>query len=204
MQNWITEFMGQFGYISIFLLITLENVFPPIPSEVILTFGGFMTTNTNLTLLGVIGFATIGSVIGAIILYGIGYWFDVKRLEKIIMRWGRILGVKVSDIHKANSWFNRYGYWAVFFCRMIPLVRSLISIPAGMCRMKFDLFLIYTTVGTFIWNILLVCAGALLGKSWDSILGYMDIYSNITYAVLGLTAIAIIVFWFSRRKREIY
>ncbi|WP_242833421.1 DedA family protein [Clostridium sp. BL8] len=181
-------------------MILLENVFPPIPSEVILTFGGFMTTNTGMTVIGVVTSATAGSVSGAILLYGIGRVFNVKKLEKIIIRFGHILKLKVSDIEKANSWFTRYGYKAIFFCRMVPLIRSLISIPAGMASMKFSLFVLYTTAGTLIWNIILVSAGAALGESWGEILGFMDVYSNITYGILGLGFVIFSGLWFLKRK----
>ncbi|MDF2506041.1 DedA family protein [Clostridium sp.] len=203
MQIWITNFMEQFGYLGTFLMILLENVFPPIPSEVILTFGGFMTTNTSMTIIGIVTSATAGSVLGAIILYGIGHLLNVQRLENIVNRWGHILRIKVSDIHKANSWFNRYGYRTIFFCRMIPLVRSLISIPAGMANMKFSLFVLYTTAGTLIWNIVLVCAGAILGESWETILDFMDIYSNIAYTILGLVLVIFISLLFLRRRRKV-
>ncbi len=201
MQQWIINFMEHFGYLGTFLMILLENVFPPIPSEVILTFGGFMTTNTDMTIIGVVTSATFGSVAGAVVLYGIGRMINVNKLEKIISRFGHILRIKVSDIQKANSWCTRYGYKAIFLCRMIPLVRSLISIPAGMVSMKFNIFLIYTTVGTMIWNIALVSAGAILGESWQSILGFMDVYSNIIYAILGLVIIAFCTIWFLKKKR---
>jgi len=200
MQQWIINFMESFGYLGTFLMILLENVFPPIPSEVILTFGGFMTTNTSMTVIGVVISATVGSVAGAVILYGIGRLLNVNRLEKIISRFGHILRVKARDIQKANSWFSRYGYKTIFFCRMIPLVRSLISIPAGMANMKFNLFLLYTTVGTLIWNIALVSAGAVLGGSWQSVLGFMDVYSNIIYAILGLAIVTLSFIGFLKRK----
>jgi membrane protein DedA with SNARE-associated domain len=199
-QNWITDFMEQFGYLGVFLMIALENVFPPIPSEVILTFGGFMTTYTDLTIIGVIIAATVGSVVGAVILYGIGYLLNVDKLEKIIDRWGYLLRVTKEDIRKADAWFDKYGYWTVLFCRMIPLIRSLISIPAGMSKMKFPLFLLFTTVGTLIWNIILVLVGAAVGESWESIVEFMDVYSNITYALIAL-GIVVFVIWFFRRKR---
>jgi membrane protein DedA with SNARE-associated domain len=115
MENWITSIMEQFGYIGIFLLIMVENLFPPIPSEVILTFGGFMTTHSNLTILGVVIAATIGSVVGAIVLYGVGFVINVDRIEKIVDRWGHILRLTREDIHKANAWFEKYGVWTVFF-----------------------------------------------------------------------------------------
>jgi len=200
-MEWITEFMEQYGYIGIILMIALENVFPPIPSEVILTFGGFMTTYTNMTILGVIITATVGSVIGALILYGIGLLIDVERLEKIIDRWGKFLRVTKDDIKKADAWFDKYGYWAVFLCRMIPLIRSLISLPAGMSNMKFVPFLFYTLLGTLIWNTLLVSIGAAVGESWETIVHYMDIYSNIVYAMIALACIVVLVL-FIRRARK--
>jgi membrane protein DedA with SNARE-associated domain len=200
MESLIINFMEHFGYFGTFLMILLENVFPPIPSEVILTFGGFMTTNTSMTVIGVVTSATAGSVAGAVVLYGIGRLFNVNKLEKIISRFGHILRIKVSDIDKANSWFTRYGYKAIFLCRMIPLIRSLISVPAGMANMKFNFFIIYTTAGTLIWNIILVSAGAVLGESWEKILGFMDVYSNITYAILGLVLVIFGVLWFYKRK----
>nr|WP_295971058.1 DedA family protein [uncultured Bacillus sp.] len=201
MQSWITDFMEQFGYIGIFLMIALENVFPPIPSEVILPFGGFMTTYTDLTIVGVIIASTAGSVAGAVILYGIGLLLDVERLEKIINRWGHILRVTKDDIHKADTWFDKYGIWTVLFCRMIPLIRSLISIPAGMSNMKFSLFLLFTFIGTLIWNIILVSIGAVLGENWGKITEIMDVYSNIAYVIIGIGIIVFLV-WFFRKKRN--
>ncbi|WP_046225975.1 DedA family protein [Paenibacillus dauci] len=201
MQNWITSFMEEYGYIGIALIIALENVFPPIPSEIVLPFGGFMTTNSSLTVIGVIIAATIGSVAGAVILYGIGRALDVARLEKIIDRWGHILRIKKEDVHRADAWFDKYGYWTVLFCRMIPLVRSLISIPAGMSNMKFGLFLLFTTIGTVIWNTILVTVGAALGENWHSITNFMDIYSNIAYAVIAVAGICLII-WFVRRNKK--
>ncbi|MFD6440675.1 DedA family protein [Peribacillus sp. NPDC060186] len=200
MENWITEFMDNFGYIGIFLLIALENIFPPIPSEVILTFGGFMTTTTNMTIVGVVIASTLGSVAGAVVLYGIGLLIDVKRIEKFVGRWGHIFRLTVTDVHKANSWFDKYGAWTVFFCRLVPLIRSLISIPAGMSHMSFWLFLLYTTSGTLIWNVILVNVGAAVGSSWENIVGYMDIYSNIVYAIFVLLFILFVVLIFRRNK----
>ncbi len=202
MENWITEFMSNYGYIGIFLLIALENVFPPIPSEVILTFGGFMTTYSDLTIMGVVIASTLGSVAGAVILYGIGLLLDVERLEKIVDRWGHVLRLKREDIYKADAWFDKYGVWTVFFCRIVPLIRSLISIPAGMSNMKFWLFLLFTTAGTLIWNIILVNVGAAVGSSWESIVSYMDVYSNIVYALLVLLFIIAVVIFVKKRLKK--
>ncbi|MBS5912281.1 DedA family protein [Paenibacillus macerans] len=192
--------MEQYGYFGIFLLIALENVFPPIPSEVILTFGGFMTTYTSLTPAGVILASTLGSILGAVILYGIGLLVNVDRLEGWVERYGRFLRLKKEDIRRADAWFDRYGYWTVLFCRMIPLIRSLISVPAGMAKMKFGLFLLFTTVGTLIWNVTLVLVGAAVGGNWGKIVAFMDVYSHIAYGVIAAAAAAVLVFWLRKRR----
>lgn len=202
MGNRIMEFMEQFGYLGVFIMIALENVFPPIPSEVVLTFGGFMTTYTNLTVVGVIVAATAGSLLGAMILYGIGSLLHADRLEQIINLWGHILRVKKEDIHKAHAWFNKYGYWTVLFCRMIPLVRSLISIPAGMSKMRFSLFLLFTAIGTIIWNIALVTLGAVVGESWESVVYIMEIYSAFVYALIGLGLIVLLILFIRRTRKS--
>ncbi|RDW18658.1 alkaline phosphatase [Oceanobacillus arenosus] len=203
MQAWVTDIMEQFGYLGIFLMMALENVFPPIPSEIVLPFGGFMTTYSDLTVVGVIIAATVGSILGAIILYGIGLLIDVETLEKIIDRWGHILRIKKEDIYKADAWFDKYGYWTVLFCRMVPLIRSLISIPAGMSNMKFGLFLLFTTIGTVIWNIILIYAGVLLGANWENILGFMDVYSSIAYLIIAIVVIIFFVLYIRKlRKRK--
>ncbi|RLL46557.1 DedA family protein [Oceanobacillus piezotolerans] len=202
MQDWVTEIMEQFGYLGIFLMMALENVFPPIPSEIVLPFGGFMTTNSDLTITGVIIAATFGSLLGAIILYGIGLMLDVEQLEKIIDRWGHILRIKKEDVHRADAWFDKYGYWTVFFCRMVPLIRSLISIPAGMSNMKFIQFLIFTTLGTLIWNVILIMIGATLGSNWDSILGFMDVYSNVVYVLIVIGMLLFVGYYLKKRKER--
>lgn len=199
MENWITSVMEQFGYVGIFLLIMLENIFPPIPSEVILTFGGFMTTTTNLSVAGVVVASTIGSVGGAVVLYGVGLLIDIRKVEQIVERWGHILRLTKNDIHKANGWFSTYGMWTVFFCRFIPLIRSLISLPAGMAHMNFLVFLILTTAGTLIWNIVLVLIGAAVGESWESVVGYMDVYSYIVYGAIALVFIVIVIIFLKKR-----
>ena len=202
METWITDIMSQYGYLGIFLLIMLENIFPPIPSEVILTFGGAMTAKTDMTVMGVILISTAGSVAGAVILYGIGRMLDVKRLEKIVDRYGRVLRLTRKDIYKADSWFDKYGIWTVLFCRLIPLIRSLISIPAGMSNMKFGLFLLFTTVGTLIWNTILVSVGAAVGDNWESIVGVMDVYSNIVYLLIVIAGLAVIWWYLQFRKKR--
>ncbi|MFT4413413.1 DedA family protein [Bacillus sp. UMB0728] len=202
MENWITEIMNSFGYMGIFLLIMLENIFPPIPSEVILTFGGFMTTTTNMSVTGVVIASTAGSVAGAVVLYAIGTLLNVNRLERIVDKWGHILRLTKKDIHKAQSWFDKYGVWTVFFCRFIPLIRSLISIPAGMARMNFWLFFLLTTVGTMIWNIVLIKVGAAVGSSWHDIVNFMDVYSKIAYIILAFIFIILLGIYVKNKRKK--
>lgn len=201
MQNWVTDIMEQFGYLGIFLMMALENIFPPIPSEIVLPFSGFLTTYTGLTIFGVTMVATTGSVIGAIILYGIGLLISVERMEKIVDRWGHILRLKKGDIQKADRWFDKYGYWTVLFCRMVPLVRSLISIPAGMSKMRFWLFLLFTMIGTISWNIILIMAGVVLGESWGDILRFMEVYSTGVYLLLGIGILSLLVLFIQKKRR---
>ena len=202
MENWIIQFMSEYGYVGVFLLILAENVFPPIPSEVILTFGGFMAAAGPLTKPMVIGAATLGSVAGALVLYGIGRVFDADRIGRFVDRWGGVLRLSRGDIGKADAWFDRHGPWTVFFCRLVPLIRSLISLPAGMSRMSLSVFIVLTTAGSLLWNTVLVSLGAAVGENWHEIVGYMDMYSTVAYVVLGILAVAVILWYLNfRRKR---
>lgn len=200
MQQWILEIMEAFGYLGIALLITLENVFPPIPSEVILTFGGFMTTYSSLHIPGVVFAATIGSVLGAVVLYEAGTILSQEKLEKLLDgKIGKILHFKKEDVAKSMASFHRFGPSAVFFCRCIPIVRSLISIPAGMTKMPRLYFYLLTAVGSTIWNIVLVSLGAFAGASWENMLVYIDRYSNAL--LVGLVTFVVCTYLFSKLKK---
>ncbi len=203
MQTIIINIMNQFGYFGIALLIAIENIFPPIPSEVILTFGGFMTTFTNMKIWGVILSATIGSVSGALVLYALGRWLNPERLERWLNgRLGKILHLKKEDIQRAEKWFDRRGKLTVFFCRFIPIVRSLISIPAGMARMSMGAFLLLTALGTAIWNVVLVYLGAFFGASWETAAGYMNTYSMVAAVVFAVLAIVLGVIYYKKRIKN--
>jgi membrane protein DedA with SNARE-associated domain len=202
MEIWIRDLIEQFGYWGVFFLIALENIFPPIPSEVILTFAGYMSSQTSLTAPGMIAASTLGSVFGAIILYRLGIFLDVNKLEKIIERYGHILRLKKDDIYRADAWFDSYGIWTVFFCRFIPLIRSLISIPAGMAKMKFGLFLLFSTLGTVIWNTVLINLGARVGENWEVIVARMDRFSNVIYTILIILLVWLIAKYIRKGKRK--
>ncbi len=202
MQEMIIEIMNNFGYLGVFLLIAIENVFPPIPSEVILLFGGFMTTFSDMNIVGVIIASTLGSILGAIVLYYIGKILNKERLKKIITsKPGKILRLKPEDIDKADNWFDTKGNKTVFFCRFVPIIRSLISIPAGMSEMPMKKFLIYTTAGSLIWNAALTIAGSIVGENWTSIVNIMDQYSHIILVLLIIIFIVAVAVFYKKRKK---
>lgn len=195
--------MENYGCLGIFLLITIENIFPPIPSEVILTFGGFLTTSTSLRIPEVIFFSTLGSLAGAAALYGLGYLLDKERLMKLVSgRVGKLLCLKPQDVEKADAWFRKKGKKAVFFCRFVPVVRSLISVPAGMSHMSLSVFFSYTAVGSFLWNAVLICLGAALGESWRKIAYLAGEYSHIMLIILSISAVSGLLWLFSRREKS--
>lgn len=202
MENWITDFMSQYGYIAIFLLVALENVFPPIPSEIILTFAGFMIISTEMNFFGVVIAATLGAVIGAIILYGLGALLKKETIENILDgKIGRVMGFKREDVDKAINWFNRRGAITVLFTRCVPVVRSLISIPAGTSRMKLVPFIIYTTIGTLIWNILLVWLGLIAGANWETMAQNIEHVSSIFKSILVFGVLIGGAYFFYRKRK---
>ena len=203
MQEMVIEIMNNFGYLGVFLLIAIENIFPPIPSEVILLFGGFMTTFTDMNVIGVIIASTLGSLLGAIALYYIGKILNKERLKKIITsKYGKLLRLTPEDIDKADNWFDTKGNKTVFFCRFIPLIRSLISIPAGMSEMPMKKFLIYTILGSAIWNTALTIAGSIVGENWTDILEIMDNYSHIIVILLAIAFLIAIIIFYKKRKKK--
>lgn len=186
MQEMILGLMGEYGMAAVFLLILIENLFPPIPSEVILTFGGVMTTCTGMTAAGVILAATAGSVLGAVVLYMAGYLIPAEALEKLLNGWiGKALHFEPGDVELARAWFLKKGAGAVFLCRLVPIVRSLISIPAGMAGMRPIPFLVLTCAGSLLWNTVLVLLGRAAGNSWERVTEALGIYSDIFLMVLG-------------------
>lgn len=200
MEDWLMTVMNSYGYLGIVFLIAIENIFPPIPSEVILTFGGFLTITTTMTVLGVIIASTVGSMIGAIALYYIGWSISTETLKKFIAKRGHVLRLKEADVDRAIGWFNKYGGWSVFLCRFVPLIRSLISIPAGLAKMRFFPFLLLTTLGSLIWNSVLVGLGAYVGESWQDIVGIMESYSTVLYALLGIIVVIGVTVFIKKRK----
>lgn len=198
-MEWATRLMESFGYPGIILIVALENLFSPIPSEVVLPFAGFLTTSGSLNLVGVIIAATLGSVLGALALYAVGRILGRERIYQIVRRFGRYLTIRDENVKQAEDWFSRYGGWTVFFCRMVPILRSLISIPAGLTEMRLAPFIAYTTAGTLLWNIFLVGVGATLGAAWPIVATWVGYYQD-TVIIAGALAAGVLL-WLRLRKR---
>ena len=198
-SEWALKIVDALGYFGVFLLIAIENLIPPIPSELILPLAGFSVGQGQLTFVGVLIAATTGSTIGALALYAIGYYIGEHRLRRFIRRVEQlpILNhlVHEPDIDKAQDWFNRHGGATVFFGRLVPIVRSAISIPAGFNRMNLLTFILYTVVGSSIWNGILVGAGWLLGANWTEVEHYVKYFQ---YVVIVVVAVAVIWFVWKR------
>lgn len=197
MEDYILNILSKFSYLGIFFLIFIENVFPPIPSELILVFGGFISKSLNLNFLLLVIFATLGSSTGAIILYYAGKKIPLEKMESFLeKKWVKRLGFKPGDIKKSLKYFEKYSTFAVFFGRCIPVVRSLISIPAGMQNMSLRKFLIYTTIGSGIWNTLLIYIGRVTQDKWKEGLLILERYSN---RILGLIVLAFVIKFLVKR-----
>ena len=204
MQNMIVSIIENFGYLGVMFLIAIENIFPPIPSELILVFGGFITTKMQVNLFMMIIFSTLGSLCGALSLYYIGRILNKDRLKNIIGgKTGRFTGLKQDDVDKATAWFDKKGYTAVFYCRFIPIVRSLISIPAGMNKMNIMKFSFYSVMGSTIWNVILLILGNKVGENWKIITIIIDKYSIIILCILVFIVVLLVIkFYFKRIKKR--
>ena len=196
--EWILQVMSELGYVGIVLLMFLENVFPPIPSELIMPAAGFAAARGELSLVGVIAAGSLGSVLGAIVLYGLGRMLHEQRLIALTDRYGKWLLVSSDDIRKADDWFDRHGNKIVFFGRLIPAIRSLLSIPAGMSGMPFGQFLLYTSLGTTLWSGLLALAGYQLGNNYEAIEVWI---APISKAVV-LICVSLLVWFVVKRIRQ--
>ncbi len=201
MQGYMVYIMDTYGYLGICFLIAVENIFPPIPSEVILTFGGFMTTYTRLTVWGVIIFSTLGSTIGALVLYRVGMALTPEKLENLTKgKLFHLLGFQKEDVEETIGWFEKHGKKAILFGRCIPIIRSLVSVPAGMAEIDIPLFLAYTVIGSTLWNVILVSLGAALGASWDTVLVYLERYSAVIRVLLILGGVVLLIRYWKKKK----
>lgn len=198
MAEWIIQTMTSLGYWGIGLLMFLENLFPPIPSELIMPLAGFTVAQGKMAFVPAVAAGVIGTMLGALPWYYIGKYLGEDRLKNWINRYGKWLGISSAEIDRAQRWFYQHGTKAVFFGRLIPGIRTLISLPAGFSAMRFSQFLIYSTLGTLAWVLLLTFAGYLLGNNYELVDQYLAPVSKI---VLGIVLVAFIV-WLVRHRQH--
>ena len=184
MASWVISVVSATGYAGIIFLMVIENVFPPVPSELIVPLAGYMATQGTLKLWGVVAAGTVGSVLGALPLYYLGRHWGEERVKRFADRHGRWLTVCGDDIAAAKRWFDRHGAKATFFGRLVPGIRSLISIPAGVARMPLPSFLAYTAAGAALWCALLACIGYFVGANFSRVGDYLDPVSWFVFGVI--------------------
>jgi len=191
LATWVQDIIERLGAVGVALLIILENVFPPIPSEIVLPFAGFVAQRGDGSVMVMIVAATVGAVIGALILYYVAALIGPVRLGVFIAKFGKWFGVKPADLTRAEQWFDRHAVAAVLLGRCVPLIRSVVSVPAGFRRMPLVPFIAYTALGSAVWNTALIGAGAALGNQWENVEPYVAILQW-----LVLAAIALFLTWF--------
>ena len=196
MTEWVQDALGGGSYLVLTAMLVLENLFPPIPSEIVLPFAGALVSDGGMTFLGAMLAATIGSVTGALIIYGVGRFGG----RPLLYRYGRVFRLTEPQLDRADAWFDRYGSWFVFFGRLIPTVRSIVSVPAGASEMPMPRFLILTTAGSALWNAALIGAGWSLGSNWEEAAAVVDRFKLAALAVIALACVAGVV-WLLRRRR---
>ena len=199
LTEWIISIMEQLGYWGIALLMFLDNIFPPIPSEIIMPSAGYSASQGQLLLVGVIIAGCIGSLLAAAILYWIGYKFNHDSIFRFVDRYGKYLFIKSNDVKKSLDWFEQYGHRIVFFGSMIPAVRSLISIPAGMSHMPFWKFMFFSSLGTIIWTTFLACVGFYFGENQALM---QNIFSQVSHFIIIIVIAIMIWILYRRHKRK--
>ena len=202
LATWVQDVIEQLGYLGVALLVVLENVFPPIPSEIVLPFAGFVAQQGSDSVVLMILAATVGSVIGALIMYWIAAIIGDERLHAFTRRFGKWVQIREADLTRAEEWFDRHAMSAVLVGRCVPLIRSVVSIPAGFRRMELIPYIAYTFLGSLVWNIALVGAGAVLGENWERVEPVVATFQWIVIVVIlaGLARLAYVVY---QRRRTL-
>lgn len=201
MDETMIGLISMYGYFGIFFLIFIENIFPPIPSEVILLFGGSLTVSAGLSAAWTVAAASAGSLLGALALYYVGYRFSGEELKAMLSgRPGKLTRIRPEYIDAAEERFKKYRYRAVLICRCVPIVRSFISLPAGFSHMNLAPFIFLTVLGSTVWNTVLIMTGAALGSAWERALPYFEKYSIAAAAVIAAAVIAAVIIHLKRKK----
>ncbi|HEU5084195.1 MAG TPA: DedA family protein [Acidimicrobiales bacterium] len=191
--NWVTDVVETLGYVGVAFLVALENVFPPIPSEAVLPLAGFVAGRGDANLVGMILASTLGSLVGAWVLYGVAAGIGPIRLRRFIVRFGRWFGVREHHLDRAEAWFDRRSDAAVLIGRCVPLIRSVVSIPAGFRRMELVRFSLLTAIGSAMWNTALIVAGAILGDRWEEVGDFVGLFQAVV--ILAIGAIVAYALW---------
>lgn len=199
-NRWTQLAISTLGYAGLGLVMFLENIFPPIPSEVVLPLAGNLTLQGRFTLTGITFVGALGSTFGALLFYELGHWLGEERVRRFMDRHGRWLSLSAADFNSAKFWFERYGEPVILFGRMVPMVRSLISIPAGLAGMNLARFTLYTALGTALWSLLLAWAGRILGQSWPLVRLWIGRYEHLVIAAVGVGAVILIIRRYLRRR----
>jgi membrane protein DedA with SNARE-associated domain len=202
LATWVQDVIEQLGYLGVALLVVLENIFPPIPSEIVLPFAGFVAQRGSDSVVLMILAATGGSVIGALIMYWIAAIIGDERLHAFTRRFGKWVQIREADLTRAEEWFDRHAMSAVLVGRCVPLIRSVVSIPAGFRRMKLIPYIAYTFFGSLVWNIALVGAGAVLGENWERVEPVVATFQWIVIVVI-LAGIARLAYVVVQRRRTL-
>lgn len=197
---WIEQIILLLGYPGISLVMLAENLFPPIPSELVMPFAGFLAADGKLNFWLAVVAGTVGSVVGAVCLYYIGRWADEPLIRTFLRRFGRYFLLSEADLNRVLASFDQHGQPIIFFGRLIPIVRSLISIPAGMDRMPLGRFLLFTALGSTIWTTALTAGGYVLGANWENILAFTKQYERLTLVALVIAVVIFIVVQLRRRR----
>lgn len=203
MDQFIIQAMNHYGYLAIMVFVVLENILPFVPSELVLTFAGLMTTQSAMTVPGVILDATVLSVVGSLGLYGIGRFISEDKLAALVdTKLGRLLGFKKDDIYKSTEWFQKKGKYSVLFCRCVPVLRCLISLPAGTSKMNLPIFILFTFIGSLFWNLLLVNLGAAAGNNWEVIVHKLGFATSAIGAVVLCACGTAFLLFLKKRIKE--
>ena len=202
LKVWVENIISTGGYPGLYFVMFLENVFPPIPSEVVLPLAGSLslTGRFSIPLITIVGM--FGSLTGAFLFYGLGKWLGEERVRNFIAKFGKYALLSVEDFDKSKDWFDKYDEWVIFFSRMVPIVRSLISIPAGVSNMNLAKFSVYTILGTALWSFILSYAGRLLGEQWPIITDFINTYQNVVLAVTLFAIAAFVTHRLVRNKKQ--
>jgi membrane protein DedA with SNARE-associated domain len=193
LTDWATDVVERLGYLGVAMLVAIENLFPPIPSEVVLGLAGYTASRGDAWVVGMVVAATVGSVVGAWVLYGLAAAVGPVRLRAVVIRYGAWIGFGETDLDQAEAWFDRRSRSAVLVCRCVPLIRSVISIPAGFRRMPFVTFTVFTLIGSLVWNTILIAAGYLLAEQWEKVLDYTEPFQTLVIVLIGALVVALVV-----------